>query len=131
MVVVDCIDGDTLASAKKGRNLDEKTLQIVRSEVQRAIEALHVRKLVFGDLRSPNVMITKMNEVKLIDFNWAGEEGQARYPSVISSDIKWAADVETLLKRRRTLANINETKRALANINDTIRRPFISGPIPS
>ena len=95
MVVMDYIDGDTLASAKV-KKLDEKTMQIVRSEVQRAIEALHDCKLVFGDLRSPNVMITKSNKVKLIDFNWAGEEGQARYPSLISSDIKWAAGVEAL-----------------------------------
>ena len=73
MVVMDYIDGDTLASAKKGRKLDEKMMQIVRSEVQRAIKALHVCKLVFGDLGSPNVMIT--NEVKLFDFGWAEEEG--------------------------------------------------------
>ena len=44
--------------------------------------------LVFGDLRSPNVTITKANEA--IDFNCVGEEGQleAKYPSLISSDIK-------------------------------------------
>ena len=96
MAVMDYIDGDTLASAKKEKKLDEKTMQSVRSKVQRAIEVLHNCQLVFGDLRSPNVMITKTNEVKLIDFNWAGEEGQARYPSLISSDIKWAAGVEAL-----------------------------------
>jgi RIO-like serine/threonine protein kinase len=76
--------------------LDEKTIQILRLEVLRAIEILHLSELVFGDLRSPNVMITKANEVKLIDFNRAGEEGQARYPSLISSDIKWAAGVKAL-----------------------------------
>ena len=37
MVVMDYIDGDTLASAKKGKKLNEKKTQIVRSEVQRAI----------------------------------------------------------------------------------------------
>ena len=31
--------------------------------------------LVFGDLRSSNVMITETKQNKLIDFNWAGEEG--------------------------------------------------------
>ena len=93
---MDYIDGDTLASAKKGKKLDEKTMQIVQSKVEHAIKVLHLRNLVFGDLRSPNVMITKTNEVKLIDFNWAGEEGQARYPSLLSSDIKWAAGVEAL-----------------------------------
>ena len=96
MVVMDYIDGDTRASAKKGKFLDEKRMPFVRSKVRHAIEVLHNRNLVFGDLRSPNVMITKTNQVKLIDFNWAGEEGQARYPSLISSDIRWVAGVEAL-----------------------------------
>ena len=95
MVVMDYIDGDTLASAKKNEISNEKETQIVRS-VQRSIKTLHFHGLVFGDLRSRNVMITKTNEVKLIDFNWAGEEGQAKYPSLISSDIKWAEGVEAL-----------------------------------
>ena len=96
MVVMDYIDGDTLASAKEEGRLDEKTIQIVRSELLRAIKILHLGGLVFGDLRLPNVIITKANEVKLIDFNWAGEEGRAKYPSLISSNIKWAAGVEAL-----------------------------------
>ena len=93
---MDYIDGDTLASAKKGNSLDERKKQFVLSKVRHAIEVLHNQNLVFGDLRSPNVMITKTNEVKLIDFNWAGVGGQAKYPSMISSDIKWAAGVEAL-----------------------------------
>ena len=91
---MDYIDGDTLA--KKGKELDDKTTQSVWSEVLDAINILHGSGLVFGDLRPLNVMITKANEVKLIDFNWAGVEGQAKYPSLISSDIKWVAGVETL-----------------------------------
>ena len=31
-------------------------------------------------------MITKAHEVKLIDFNWAGEKGQAKYPYLISPE---------------------------------------------
>ena len=110
MVVMDYIDGDTLASAKKKKRLDEKTTQFVRSEVLRAIEILHFNGLVFGDLRSPNVTITIVNEVKLIDFNWAGEEGQAKYPSLISSDIKWAAGVEALgvIKKDHDMEMLNQ-----------------------
>ena len=96
MVVMDYIDGDTLDFARKENRLDEKMTEIVRSKVLRAIELLHLNGLVFGDLCSPNIMITNANEVKLIDFNWAGEEGQVKYPSLISSDIKWAAGVEAL-----------------------------------
>lgn len=109
MVVMDYIDGDTLASARKEKRLDEKTTQIVQSKVSCAINLLHLNGLVFGDLRPPNVMITKANEVKLIDFNWAGEEGQAKYPSLISSDIKWAAGVEALgvIKKAHDLEMLN------------------------
>ena len=82
----------------------------MRSEVLRAIELLHFSGLVFGDLRPPNVIITKANEVKLIDFNWAGEEGQAKYPSLISSDIKWAAGVESLgvIKKDHDMEMLNQ-----------------------
>ena len=41
-------------------------------------------------------MITKDGKVKLIDFNWAGEEGQAKYPSLISHEIAWPKGVEPL-----------------------------------
>jgi serine/threonine protein kinase len=57
---------------------------------------LHSNGLVFGDLRLPNTMITKANEVRLIDFNWAGEEGQTKYPYLISPGIDWPAGVEAL-----------------------------------
>jgi hypothetical protein len=56
---------------------------------------------VFGDLRPPNVMITKDGKVKLIDLNWAGEEGQAKYPSLISSEIAWPEGVKALAVMRR------------------------------
>jgi len=86
------VDGKTFAEAKRGMN--EETLATVRSMVERAIGALHANGLVFGDLRSPNVMITKDGKVKLIDFNWAGVEGQAKYPSLISKEIVWSAGVK-------------------------------------
>ena len=46
-------------------------------------------------------MITKDEEVKLIDFNWAGEEDQAKYPSLISPEISWPEGVKPLALMRR------------------------------
>jgi serine/threonine protein kinase len=94
MVVMEYIDGDTLAKAKP--KMDEETMERVSLEVQRALELLHRHGLVFGDLRLPNIMITKDGKVKLIDFNWAGEEGQAKYPLLISQEIAWPKGVEPL-----------------------------------
>ncbi|KAJ7688097.1 hypothetical protein B0H14DRAFT_3670718, partial [Mycena olivaceomarginata] len=44
-----------------------------------AIETLHGKDIVFGDLRPPNVIITNDRSVQLIDFDW----GATRYPTTI------------------------------------------------
>ena len=100
MVVMEYIDGDTLSVAKKNK-MSEESAETVRSTVRRALELLHSHGLVFGDLRAPNIMITKNGKVKLIDFNWAGEGGQAKYPSLISSEIAWPEGVKALAVMRR------------------------------
>ena len=61
MVVMEYIDGSTLASAKC--DMDEETKERVRSQVKQALEILHNCGLVFGDLRLPNIIITKDGKV--------------------------------------------------------------------
>jgi tRNA A-37 threonylcarbamoyl transferase component Bud32 len=48
-----------------------------------AVRALHDRGFVHGDLREPNILLV-MDQVMLLDFDWCGPEGVARYPSDIS-----------------------------------------------
>jgi hypothetical protein len=92
MVVMEYIEGRTLSNA--GNAVDR---EYVKNRIREAVELLHSDNLVFGDLRSPNVMITDENDVKLVDFNWAGEDGQSRYPYLISSQIAWAPGVRRVL----------------------------------
>jgi serine/threonine protein kinase len=94
MVVMEYIDGETFAQAKKEMN--PQTTEEVRSELRHALDLLHDHGLVFGDLRPPNVMITKAHKVKLIDFDWAGENEQAKYPYMISPGINWPEGVKAL-----------------------------------
>jgi serine/threonine protein kinase len=95
MVVMEYIDGFTYASAKLAMTKARRAT--VRSELDRALRLLHENGLVFGDLRAPNVMITKQKEqVMLIDFDWAGEAGQVQYPHLLSSVIEWPQDVQAL-----------------------------------
>jgi len=101
MVVMEYyIDGDTLV-VKQRSGIDEGMMEFVQSEVQRALNLLHDNGLVFGDLRRPNIMITKDGKLKLIDFNWAGEEGQAKYPSLLSKEIHWPEGVKAMAVMRR------------------------------
>ena len=99
MVVMEYVDGDTFVVAKQ--KMTKESVERVRSAVRSALELLHSHGLVFGDLRPPNVMITKDEEVKLIDFNRAGEEDQAKYPSLISPEISWPEGVKPLALMRR------------------------------
>ena len=72
MVVTEYIDGETLAQVKE--ETKEQTTKKVRLELWHALDLLHDKGLVFGDLRPPNAMITKAHEVKLSDVSWATEK---------------------------------------------------------
>jgi len=87
LVVMAYIHGHTFTLAKSKMN--EGMVGIVKSEIKRALTLLHDHGLVFGDLRPPNVMITKEITVKLIDFDWAGEAGQVKYPHLLSTAVTW------------------------------------------
>lgn len=58
------------------------------SKPQDAIDHLHAKDLVFGELRAPDVILTGEETLVLIDFDWCGRDQQARYPADISVD--WA-----------------------------------------
>ena len=48
-------------------------------------------KAVHGDLRSPNVFISKSDDrvkVKFIDFDWGGVEGEAVYPPFMNREVE-------------------------------------------
>ncbi|KAG2103787.1 uncharacterized protein F5147DRAFT_638712 [Suillus discolor] len=87
MVVMEYVDGTTASNARV-------LPRSFKQDLTKAIEYCHERGFVFGDLRKPNIMITKENKVQLIDFDWAGCEGRVTYPvSIGSIDIEWPAGV--------------------------------------
>lgn len=81
-----------------------------RQDIKAALELLHAHGLVFGDLRESNFTCTPEG-VKLLDFDWCGEEGKALYPPTINLnrggelDINWHPQVNrgTLIKKEHDL----------------------------
>ena len=72
-----------------------------RTQLQEAvdgiIEKLESKNYVHGDLRSNNIMIRtdvkeKSVDLRVIDFDWAGEAGQVRYPAERNRDIWWPGE---------------------------------------
>ena len=85
MIVMDDIDLKPLS----GR-LTEQEYKCVKD----AIDILHSDHLVFGDLRRPNILVGN-DTAMLIDFDWCGKSGEARYPPEINRDPRmgWPVDV--------------------------------------
>ncbi|KAH9072282.1 hypothetical protein EDB83DRAFT_211792 [Lactarius deliciosus] len=97
MVVMEDIDGGETAYQKYGNcQLD----QPIFDQVAEAIGVLHGKNIVFGDLRYPNIMITKDQRVRLVDFDWCGEHGKDTYPGSLNvnrdttNSIDWHRGVE-------------------------------------
>ena len=87
MVVMDLI-GDYVEFHLSTRNA--KFLEILRG----ILSQLHGAGFVHGDIRDTNVMVLESNErLMLVDFDWAGKIGEARYPMfVYRGDDLWRPD---------------------------------------
>jgi len=85
MVVMEYLDGMTGNQAQKLDQLPPTFLD----DVQTILSHLHDNDLVFGDVRSANIMITRNHKVKFVDFDWAGKAGVSCYPLLLSQQIQW------------------------------------------
>ncbi|MCH5214144.1 MAG: serine/threonine protein kinase [Muribaculaceae bacterium] len=71
-IVLEWIEGETLASAIEHKGLDEKGWQRVVAEMCDALEYLESRQIVHRDIKPSNLMLTADgHHVKLIDFGFA------------------------------------------------------------
>ena len=69
------------------------------------MKLLHDAGMVHGDIRLENVMVANPTgpeadsddnvekRVRIVDFDWAGDEGTVRYPLHLSRAINWPAGV--------------------------------------
>jgi len=64
-------------------------------QVEEAVKKLHDAGFVFGDLRAPNIIFSG-GKAFLVDFDWAGKEGEARYPRNLSRSVTWPKEAEEL-----------------------------------
>ncbi|KAG9078946.1 hypothetical protein FRC06_008030 [Ceratobasidium sp. 370] len=73
-------------------------IQSIKTDLASALQTIHAEGLVFGDLRRPNVLVTKNGErigVMLIDFDWCSQHQTGRYPLGLNdTEITWADGVK-------------------------------------
>ena len=65
----------------------------VKTALKTAVEVMQLKNFVHGDLRPQNILVVG-NKVRLLDFDWAGNEGTARYPKALNLRTgPWHSDV--------------------------------------
>jgi len=92
MVVMDLLDESWVP-------FDDKKAWIegLKDNFHATISDLHQAQMVHGDVRDANVMVKDgTSEFMLVDYDWAGSQGHARYPRHINKDPELGrpADVE-------------------------------------
>jgi serine/threonine protein kinase len=95
MIVMEYVKSETLTQFLQSSPSQER-LDVIINSVTTAIELLHAVELVFGDLRTPNILVGEDGHVKLIDFDWCGVHGKHRYPFIVGNGIEWAKGVGPL-----------------------------------
>jgi eukaryotic-like serine/threonine-protein kinase len=75
-IVMEFVEGQDLKSLiSKTKPMDPKIAAVIGREVARALAYAHARGLVHRDVKPGNVMISKLGEVKLMDFGIVREMG--------------------------------------------------------
>ena len=109
MVMTDLVDG-TDAHRHQASEHDDLPSTVLE-DIHNVLKKLHEAGLVFGDMGRPNIMLVKFRGAyipdedeyaedewhgQLIEFNWSGLVGKARYPPKLNMDgrITWAFGVE-------------------------------------
>jgi len=62
--------------------MNVETAEKIKERMKVILAALGEKGFVHGDLRSPNVFVSKEGDVKVIDFDWSGLEDETFYPDV-------------------------------------------------
>jgi tRNA A-37 threonylcarbamoyl transferase component Bud32 len=94
MVVMDRVHGELAWDVVRR---SKPILSKVYEDIHNAIELLHSHNLVFGDLRTPNIMVASGSDTGarcrglLIDFDWIGDHGTTRYPATLDDSLDWAS----------------------------------------
>ena len=91
MVVMDRADGKSIWRLREDKI---PVCAIVSKRVGDAVRFLHENNIVFGDLRDPNILYdASRDRVVLVDFDWAGKDGESRYPATLNPSNAWAEEV--------------------------------------
>ncbi|KAG6884517.1 hypothetical protein C0993_010440 [Termitomyces sp. T159_Od127] len=100
-IVMDNLELPTLFDLKVKTDISKEDRDKVRNKVRGIVQELHEGGFVHGDVRDTNILVDPASlhtadvMVFLIDFDWAGAAGDARYPNDINTQtLEWPKGVK-------------------------------------
>jgi len=94
MIVMERVDGTSVWQLQQDNSVIPA---IVATKVEEAVRLLHSEDIVFGDLRTNNIIyVASQDRVVLVDFDWPGKDREARYPVTLNpheAGKSWQEDV--------------------------------------
>ena len=81
------------------RDKNEDDIAIIEKDIRAALDLLHSHDLVHGGIRADNIVIAD-GRGHLIDFDWSGKDGEARYPDSLNRKITWPDHPDRLASAR-------------------------------
>lgn len=85
-LVLEYIEGVTLAQLLKSTTLSRELIEEIMSQCQLGLETLHAEGVFHGDLNLKNIMVDSSGIVKLIDFGFQGADDQYLTPQFSSPE---------------------------------------------
>jgi serine/threonine protein kinase len=92
MIVMDLSRYDPLYLLPFPPRSASESKHVVRSKIRDIVQKLHDNNLVHGDIRDINILVDRKTiiskdscAIHLLDFDWAGTEGEVRYPERVNT----------------------------------------------
>jgi serine/threonine protein kinase len=103
-IVMECLEGATVAETIGNGRLDIDRLLAIGAEIAHALDAAHTKEILHRDIKPGNIFITHRGHAKILDFGLAKGAPSARAQAVdgssatISKDIsfRWSPDGKKL-----------------------------------
>ena len=112
MVIMDEVEGltideilaqrDEIPEGEEAPKVEDLVTKKDLDSLHEAVAAMRAGGFLHGDLRPPNVVLQEQpdgsRKAYIIDFDWAGADGEARYPRnvVLNPHIRWPRDALTM-----------------------------------
>jgi len=105
-IVMEFLDGVTMAQRISGQPLEFGTLLGLSIQIAEALEAAHAEGIVHRDIKSANIFVTRRGQVKVLDFGLAKFVSRRAKAHAVDASAETVVSLEQLTRPGSTLGTV-------------------------